>query len=68
MNYGKADTPLAAAVDEIKNTEEPMLAVFRFIAKAADEAATTFLNGIGVMVYSICQQIFTATVLLPAVI
>ncbi len=62
MNYHKVDAPLAAAVDEIKNAEEPLLAVFIYTAKSRDETATTFLNGIGVRVYSKNQEIFTATV------
>lgn len=61
MNYHKVDAPLAAAVDEIKNAEEP-LAIFIYTAKSRDETATTFLNAIGVRVYSANQQIFTATV------
>jgi len=62
MNYGKVDAPLAAAVDEIENVEEPTLAVFIHTAPSRDEIATTFLNGIGVRVYSKNQEIFTATV------
>jgi hypothetical protein len=33
-----------------------------YTAKSCDETATTFLNGIGVRVYSKNQEIFTATV------
>lgn len=62
INYRKVDAPLAAAVDEIKNTEEPTLAVFIYTAKSRDETATTFLNGLGIRVYSAHQEIFTATV------
>jgi hypothetical protein len=62
MNYRKVDATLAAALDEIKSAEEPMLAVFIYTAKSRDETATTFLNGIGVRVYSKNQEIFTATV------
>lgn len=62
MNHRKIDAPLAAAVAEIENAEEPMLAVFIYTAQSRDEAATIFLNGIGVRVYSKNQEIFTATV------
>ncbi len=62
MNYRKIDATLAAAVDKIKNAGEPILAVFIYTAKTRDETATTFLNGIGVRVYSKNQEIFTATV------
>jgi hypothetical protein len=62
MNYPKIDATLAAAVDEIKNAEEPLLTVFIYTAKTRDATATIFLNGIGVRVYSKNQEIFTATV------
>ena len=62
MNHRKIDATLAAAVDETKNAEEPMLAVFIYTAKSRDETATTFLNGLGIRVYSKNQEIFTATV------
>lgn len=62
MNYHKVDAPLAAALDEIKSAEESLLAVFIYTAKSRDETATTFLNGIGVRVYSKNQEVFTATV------
>ena len=62
MNYHKVDAPLAAAVDEIKNAEEPLLAVYIYTAKSRDESATIFLNGLGVRVYSKNQDTFTATV------
>jgi hypothetical protein len=67
MNYSKVGAPLAAAIDEIKNAAAPSLVVVIHTAEASDEAATIFLNSIGVMVYSICHQIFIATVSLPAV-
>lgn len=62
MNYHKVDATLAVALDEIKSVEEPLLSVFIYTAKSRDETATTFLNGIGVRVYSKNQEIFTATV------
>ncbi len=62
MNNRKVDAMLAAALDEIKSAEEPLLAVFIYTAKSRDETATIFLNDIGVRVYSANQQIFTATV------
>ncbi len=62
MNYHKVDATLAVALDEIKSAEEPLLSVFIYTAKSRDETATTFLNGIGVRVYSKNQEIFTATV------
>ncbi len=62
MNYPKIDATLAAALDESKSAEEPLLAVFIYTAKSRDETATIFLNGIGVRVYSPNQEIFTATV------
>ena len=62
MNYQKVDATLAAALDEIKNAEEPTLAVFIYTARSRDETATIFLNGLGVRVYSTHQEIFTATV------
>jgi len=62
MNYRKVDVTLAAAVDEIENAEELLLAVCIYTAKTRDETATIFLNGIGVRVYSTNQEIFTATV------
>lgn len=62
MNHHKIDATLAAALDESKNPEEPMLAVFIYTAKSRDETATIFLNGLGVRVYSKNQDTFTATV------
>jgi hypothetical protein len=62
MNHRKIDATLAAALDEIKSAEEPLLSVFIYTAKSRDETATIFLNGIGVRVYSTNQEIFTATV------
>lgn len=62
MNYPKLDPPLAAAVDESKSAEEPLLAVYIYTAKSRDESATVFLNGLGVRVYSKNQDTFTATV------
>jgi hypothetical protein len=56
MNYRKVDATLAAALDEINNAEEPLLAVFIYTAKSRDETATIFLNGIGVRVYSKNQE------------
>lgn len=60
MNYRKIDAPLVAAVDEIKNAEEPLQAVFIHTAKAPDETATTFLKAMGVRINSPQQKIFTA--------
>lgn len=62
MNFHKIDPTLAAAIDEIKNAEEPILAVSIYTAKSRDETATLFLNGLGVRVYSKNQDTFTATV------
>lgn len=62
MNYHKIDATLVAALDEIKNADEPMLSVFIYTAKSRDETATIFLNGIGVRVYSKNQDTFTAIV------
>lgn len=62
MDYHKVDATLAATLEEIKNADEPLLAVCIYTAKTRDETATIFLNGIGVRVYSTNQEIFTATV------
>lgn len=62
MNHRKIDAPLAAALDEIKNAGEPLLSIFIYTARSHDESATTFLNSLGVRVYSAHQEIFTATV------
>lgn len=62
INYRKIDAPLAAAVEEIGNAEEPTLAIFIYTAQSRDEAATIFLHGLGIRVYSTKQEIFTATV------
>lgn len=62
INYRKVDAPLAAAVEEIENTEDPTLAIFIYTARSRDEAATIFLHRLGIRVYSTNQEIFTATV------
>lgn len=62
MNYQKLDAALAAAVDESKSAEEPLLAVYIYTAKSRDESATVFLNGLGIRVYSKNQDTFTAIV------
>jgi hypothetical protein len=62
MNYRKLDTRLAAALDEMKNPEEPALAVFIHMAQAPDSSAATFLKDIGVKLTSSRQQIVTARV------
>jgi hypothetical protein len=61
MNYRKLDARLAAALDEMKNPEEPALAVFIHMVQAPDSSAATFLKEIGVKVVS-RQQIVTAKV------
>lgn len=62
MNYDKLDPLLAAAVDKSTNDEAPLLPIYIYTAKARDESATIFLNGIGVRVYSKNQDTFTAAV------
>lgn len=47
INYRKVDAPLAAAVEEIENAEDPTLAIFIYTARSRDDAATIFLHTMG---------------------
>jgi len=62
MNYRKVDAKLAAALDGMKNPEEPALSVFILMTQAPDSAVATFLKELGVKMSSPRQQILTAKV------
>jgi hypothetical protein len=61
MNYQKIDAVLAAALDEIKNPEEPALSVFIQTAQTPGSSVTAFLKDLGVHGISPGRQLFTAT-------
>jgi len=64
MDYHKVDAPLAAAVDEIENAEEPTLAVFIYTAKSRDETArgdgARTRHGTSTFLHKICLGTSTA--------
>ncbi|MBG1257886.1 hypothetical protein [Nostoc commune] len=61
MNYQKLDAALATVLNDIKNLEEPSLAVFIHTEPILDSAAIAILESFGVNGISGGKEIFTAT-------
>lgn len=61
MNYQKLDAALATALNDVKNVEEPSLAVFIHTEPILSPAATAILGSLGVNGVSSGKDIFTAT-------
>ncbi|MBC6431586.1 hypothetical protein FM036_12555 [Nostoc sp. HG1] len=61
MNYQKLDAALATALNDIKNLEEPSLAVFIHTEPILDSAAIAVLASLGVNGVTSGKDIFTAT-------
>ena len=67
MNYQKLDAALATALNDIKNLEQPSLAVFIHTEPILSPAATAILESLGVSGVTSDKDIFTATLSLNAI-
>ena len=61
MNYRKVDAALAAALDEVQDTEEQALSVFIHTDHALGSSEVEFLEGLGVTGAIERRRVFTAT-------
>jgi hypothetical protein len=61
MNYQKLDAALATAINDLKNLEEPSLAVFIHTEPILSCAAIAILENLGVSSVTTGKDIFTAT-------
>ena len=60
MDYRKLDGALAAALEDVEDTEEPTLGVFIHTSRPPDAVEATFLKKLGITATS-GRQVFTAT-------
>ena len=61
MNYRKVDAALAAALDEVQDSEEQALLVFIHTDHALGSSEAEFLEGLGVTGATERRRVFTAT-------